>query len=151
MCNFHWLSLYCSQNIIAQQVGKFFLVVLQITGLTKRVGIVRMGGFLHKGFDSVNSCVHQHDVSIARWALTVCKLASDNPSSPLYVLSFLLCTNCSLPCNKIRNRDGSSLPPSGTRVRIQVVMEDLGSNYINARYWQEVVKHGIDGMHKHDS
>ena len=42
-----------------------------------------------------------------------------------------------------KNRDGASLPSSNTRVKLQVVMEELGSDYINARFVYELCVVGV--------
>lgn len=38
-----------------------------------------------------------------------------------------------LSCNESKNKVGGPLAPSHTRVKLQRVMEDLGSDYINAK------------------
>ena len=66
-----------------------------------------MGGFLHSGYNSV--------------------LAADSAGSePDYQAA-------SLPCNLSKNRPSSPLPPTHTRVKLQLVLEEVGSDYINAR------------------
>ena len=58
------------------------------------------------------------------------------PSSFLFLplppfLSFLF---PSLPRNTPKNRPGAPLPPSSSRVKLQLVFEEVGSDYINAKY-----------------
>ena len=79
---------------------------MQMTGLQKRVGVLKMGGFLHRGFDAIISANigKDHSFSTAR-----------------------------LPCNDYKNRLVAPLPPSHTRVKLQLVSEELGSDYINAK------------------
>ena len=38
-----------------------------------------------------------------------------------------------LPRNVIKNREGAPLPPPDSRVKLQLVMDEVGSDYINAR------------------
>ena len=44
--------------------------------------------------------------------------------------------------NVPKNREGSSLPTSHARVKLQLVFEEVGSDYINAR---SVVRPGEEG------
>ena len=53
------------------------------------------------------------------------------PLSPPSFLSFLF---PSLPRNAPKNRPGAPLPPSSSRVKLQLVFEEVGSDYINAKY-----------------
>ena len=68
--------------------------------------MLRMGGFLHKAYQTLLSALQQqeHNTTIA-----------------------------SLPCNAARNREGAPLASAPGRVKLQLVMEELGSDYINAR------------------
>ena len=65
-----------------------------------------MGGFIHKGYDNVTSYAKTIEYN-----------------------NFM----AALVCNNDKNREGGILAPSHTRVRLQRVMEDLGSDYINAK------------------
>lgn len=65
-----------------------------------------MGGFLHRGFDAIISADVGKDHKFA---------------------------TAGLPCNDHKNRLVAPLPPSHTRVKLQVVGEELGSDYINAK------------------
>lgn len=72
-----------------------------------RVGMLRMGGFLHSGYSAVlaaTSTQENHDFQAG-----------------------------SLPCNSAKNRPLAPQPPAHTRVKLQLVLEELGSDYINAR------------------
>ena len=79
------------------------------------MGVLKMGGFLHRGFDTIMSdeIGKDHDFTLAR-----------------------------LPCNDHKNRLVAPLPPAHTRVKMQLVAEELGSDYINAR----LVKSGVLGV-----
>ena len=68
--------------------------------------MLNMGGFLHTGFEAVNkSRPHPPpDVSYGR-----------------------------LPRNGSKNRRDAPLPPAHSRVKLQLVMEEVGSDYINAK------------------
>jgi hypothetical protein len=81
-------------------------LLFQTTSLQKRIGVLKMGGFLHRGFDTIMSANigKDHNFTTAR-----------------------------LPCNDHKNRLVAPLPPSHTRAKLQVIGEELGSNYINAR------------------
>lgn len=68
--------------------------------------MLKMGGFLHRGFDAIISADVGKDHSFA---------------------------TARLPCNDHKNRLVAPLPPSHTRVRLQVIGEELGSDYINAK------------------
>ena len=65
-----------------------------------------MGSFLHTGFESVNNA----------------------KPSPVPDVSYAC-----LPRNKTKNRDHAPLPPAHSRVKLQLVLEEVGSDYINAR------------------
>lgn len=65
-----------------------------------------MGGFIHKGYDAIT---------------TFTKTIEYN-----YFMA-------ELACNEKKNKVGGPLAPSHTRVKLQRVMEDLGSDYINAK------------------
>lgn len=65
-----------------------------------------MGGFLHRGFDAITAA------GIGK------------------IHKF---TTANLPCNDHKNRLVAPLPPSHTRVKLQTVPEELGSDYINAK------------------
>lgn len=77
-----------------------------MTGLQKRVGVLKMGGFLHRGFDTIVSANIEKNHSYA---------------------------TASLPCNDHKNRLLAPLPPSHSRVKLQSVSSELGSDYINAK------------------
>ncbi len=77
-----------------------------MTALQKRVGVLKMGGFLHRGFDAIVSGEIGKHHSYA---------------------------TASLPCNDHKNRLVAPLPPSHTRVKLQCVSQELGSDYINAK------------------
>ncbi len=66
-----------------------------------------MGGFLHRSFDAITSAGTDktHD-------FTAAKLYRNDPKNSLL----------------------SPLPPSHTRVKLQLVPDEVGSDYINARY-----------------
>ncbi len=78
----------------------------QVTALRMRVGMLKMGGFLHSGFN----------------ALQTAESANERPIA------------ATLPSNLSKNRISAPSPPDSTRVRLQLVMEELGSDYINARW-----------------
>jgi protein tyrosine phosphatase len=75
--------------------------------LRKRVGILKMGGFLHSGFQSVSLTMPStgHNYTIAR-----------------------------LPRNSSKCRPSAPLPPAHSRVKLQLVFEEVGSDFINASY-----------------
>ena len=66
-----------------------------------------MGGFLHRGFESI--------------------ISSDVGAGHIF-------TEAQLPCNDHKNRLVAPLPPSHSRVKLQRVAEEQGSDYINAKY-----------------
>ena len=68
---------------------------------------MKMGTFLQTGYDGVVSSIQQYK----------------------YVT-----TNAKFPCNLKKNRKDAPLPPNNTRVKLQMVNEELGTDYINARY-----------------
>ena len=72
-----------------------------------------MGGFLHRGFDAI--------------------MSSDIGKNHNFVAA-------RLPCNHHKNCPVAPLPPSHTRVKLQLVPEELGSDYINAKYAQNTVE-----------
>lgn len=65
-----------------------------------------MGGFIHKGYNELTEFSKTIDYN--------------------YFMA-------ELPCNESKNRAGGPLAPSHTRIKLQRVMEDLGSDYINAK------------------
>lgn len=65
-----------------------------------------MGGFLHRGFESIVSSNIGKDHAFRE---------------------------AELPCNDHKNRLVAPLPPSHTRVKLQPVAEEQGSDYINAK------------------
>ena len=71
-----------------------------------RVGMLKMGGFLHSGFDAVTtaSSAQSHDY-----------------------------THAQFPRNASKNRSNAPLPPSHSRVKLQLVFDEVGSDYINAK------------------
>lgn len=42
--------------------------------------------------------------------------------------------SCRLPRNMAKNRPQAPLPPSNTRVKLKLVFEEVGSDYINASF-----------------
>lgn len=80
--------------------------ISQATALQKRVGVLKMGGFLHRGFEAIISA----------------DIGNDHTFS-----------EAQKPCNDHKNRLVAPLPPSHTRVRLQAVTGELGSDYINAK------------------
>ena len=78
----------------------------QRSALQKRVGILQMGSFLHKSYET---------------------LTRSAPSPPPDVSYAELPRNCS------KNRRGAPLPPGHSRVKLQLVLEEVGSDYINAK------------------
>lgn len=80
--------------------------VMQRSALQKRVGMLNMGSFLHTSYEALDKFKPHppHDVSYAE-----------------------------LPRNRPKNRRGSPLPPGHSRVKLQLVLEEVGSDYINAR------------------
>lgn len=68
--------------------------------------MLNMGSFLHTGFEAVK------------------KSKLHPPSDVSYG---------SLPRNGAKNRPDSPLPPAHSRVKLQLVMEEVGSDYINAK------------------
>ena len=81
--------------------------MLQATGLKQRTAMLRMGGFIHKGYDTITQFMETIEYN-----------------------NFM----AQLACNGNKNRVNGPLAPSHTRVKLQRVMEDLGSDYINAKY-----------------
>ena len=67
-----------------------------------------MGGFLHSGFNALKSSADS--------------AGQQRPA-----------TVANLPCNRSKNRVSAPLPSENTRVKLQLVLEELGSDYINAR------------------
>ena len=69
--------------------------------------MVKMGGFLHNGFQALQTASDRksYDTSIGQ-----------------------------LPRNCSKNQPEAPLPPSHSRVKLQLVLEEVGSDYINARY-----------------
>ena len=65
-----------------------------------------MGSFLHTSYEALDKFKPHppHDVSYAN-----------------------------LPRNNPKNRRGAPLPPGHSRVKLQLVLEEVGSDYINAR------------------
>ncbi len=68
--------------------------------------MLKMGGFLHRGFDAIAS--------------------ADIGKDHRFIAA-------NLPCNDHKNRLVAPLPPSHARAKLQVIPEELGSDYINAR------------------
>ena len=68
--------------------------------------MLKMGGFLHRAFDTIASSNigSQHSFTAARMLF-----------------------------NDPKNRLVAPLPPSHTRVKLQLVPDELGSDYINAK------------------
>ena len=83
----------------------------QRLALRKRVGVLNMGSFLHTSYEALDKFKPHppHDVSYAN-----------------------------LPRNNPKNRRGAPLPPGHSRVKLQLVLEEVGSDYINAR---SAIKH----------
>jgi protein tyrosine phosphatase/Ran GTPase-activating protein (RanGAP) involved in mRNA processing and transport len=77
------------------------------TGLKKRTAVLKMGGFIHTGYDSITE--HAKTITYNNFM-------------------------AELACNEKKNRKNGPLAPSHTRVKLQRVMEDLGSDYINANF-----------------
>ena len=89
----------------------FTVMFLQTSAINKRVGTLNMGIILQSAYRQVSSSAN--DVH--------------------YVT-----TNAKFPCNQNKNRQGAPLPPNSTRVKLQMVEDDLGSDYINARFRQRI-------------
>ncbi|XP_019863857.1 PREDICTED: receptor-type tyrosine-protein phosphatase mu-like, partial [Amphimedon queenslandica] len=66
-----------------------------------------MGGFIHKGYNELKEFMKTIEYN-----------------------NFM----AELTCNETKNRPAGPLAPSHTRVKLQRVMEDLGSDYINANF-----------------
>ena len=78
----------------------------QRSALQKRVGMLKMGSFLHTSYEALN------------------KFKPRPPPDISYA---------ELPRNHSKNRKGAPLPPGHSRVKLQLVLEEVGSDYINAR------------------
>lgn len=53
----------------------------------------------------------------------------------------------SLPRNTPKNRPGAPLPPASSRVKLQLVFEEVGSDYINARCDSQIVNELGNELH----
>ena len=115
----------------------------QSLALAMRVGIIKMGGFLHSVFDGIERSTKrlEQDYTAARLLLFVDTIVVvvvvdrldllfklGEPDLLLFVCLF------SLPINEGKNRQGAPLPPGHTRVKMNFSNDLLGSEYINARY-----------------
>lgn len=76
-----------------------------IIALAKRVGILKMESFLHNAFEVLQSSTSAYEYNN---------------------------THARLLRNIPKNRDGAPLPTSHARVKLQLVFEEVGSDYINA-------------------
>ncbi len=81
--------------------------VMQRSALQKRVGVLNMGSFLHTSYEALD------------------KFKPRPPPDVSYA---------ELPRNRTKNRRGAPLPPGHSRVKLQLVLEEVGSDYINARW-----------------
>ena len=73
-----------------------------------------MGGFLHSSYSALTS--------------------AESADEPLDYQT------ANLPCNMSKNRVSAPLSPGHSRVKLQLVLEEVGSDYINARY---IIAHSV--------